>query len=144
MRSYTCSKFRKSYTPPAARIRVNDGCIRGKFFLDVLKCRHLHLYSCTEFVFYKPCPQSTSAQIKQFLLVLPMEEPACGLLTKEKSLYQEYIHGSGAVSFCTGGDSSQQQMIESLQAQYELMFILPMNIRTCSFKTMKKDSYHKV
>jgi hypothetical protein len=28
LRSYTCSKFRKSYTPPAAQIRVNISIIK--------------------------------------------------------------------------------------------------------------------
>jgi hypothetical protein len=34
LRSYTYSKFRKSYTPPAARIRVNDSI--GPFHLDTV------------------------------------------------------------------------------------------------------------
>ncbi len=66
MWSYTCLKFRESYTPPAIRIRVNiviSCLLPGKYIIHIQIHIHIHIYPRLNLCF--PWPQSPALTLVQ-------------------------------------------------------------------------------
>jgi hypothetical protein len=103
---YTCSKFRKSYTPPAAQIRVKQSTDHGSFehnrtIKTGAKNRQIYIFK----PLYKGSNKLTECMLHQYAINISAEKTWCFFLqnvSEENAFFKGLSHKykAGYKRFC--------------------------------------------